>query len=70
MSLNPLNDISKVYLEQVSTASRARNAVADDRLSSEQERTDASMAKLRSQDKRHKKSTSLARAQAIIAAKK
>jgi len=49
---------------------RARNAVADDRLSSEQERTDASMEKLRSQDKRHKKSTSLSRTQAKIAAKK
>ena len=49
---------------------RARNAVADDRLSSEQERTDASMGKLRAQSKRHKKSTALARTQASIAAKK
>jgi hypothetical protein len=49
---------------------RARNAVADDRLSSEQEKTDASMEKLRSQTKRHKKSTALSRTQAKIAAKK
>ena len=49
---------------------RARSAVDDDRLSSEQERTDASMEKLRSQTKRHKKSTALARTQAKIAAKK
>lgn len=49
---------------------RARNAVADDRLSSEQERTDASMGKLRAQTKRHEKSTALARTQASIAAKK
>jgi hypothetical protein len=52
MSLNPLNDISKVYLEQVSTASRARNAVADDRLDAEQEKTNASMNRLRNQNKR------------------
>ena len=49
---------------------RARSAVDDDRLSSEQEKTDASMEKLRSQTKRHKKSTALARTQAKIAAKK
>jgi len=52
MSINPLNDISKVYLEQVSVASRARNAVADDRLDAEQEKTNASMDKLRKQTKR------------------
>ena len=52
MSTNPLNDISKVYLEQVSVASRARNAVADDRLGAEQEKTDASMNRLRHQNKR------------------
>jgi len=52
MSTNPLNDISKVYLEQVSVASRARNAVADDRLGAEQEKTDASMNRLRQQNKR------------------
>jgi len=52
MSINPLNDISKVYLEQVSVASRARNAVADDRLDAEQEKTNASMNKLRQQNKR------------------
>ena len=52
MSINPLNDISKVYLEQVSVASRARNAVADDRLDAEQEKTNASMDKLRKQTRR------------------
>jgi len=52
MSINPLNDISKVYLEQVSVASRVKNAVADDRLDAEQEKTNASMNKLRQQNKR------------------
>ena len=52
MSINPLNDISKVYLEQVSAASRARNAVADDRLDAEQDKTNTSMNKLRQQNKR------------------
>ena len=52
MSLNPLNDISKVYLEQVSAASKARNAVADDRIDAEQEKTNASMNRLRNQNKR------------------
>ena len=132
MSTNPLNDISKVYLEQIATEAfvdpeqgeapsgrsplqnvsdhpnplvrkkavkafkkqmgkeyggtwksrskdpvaestvgdRARSAVADDRLSSEQEKTSASMDKLRAQTKRHEKSTALARTQARIAAKK
>lgn len=49
---------------------RARSAVTDDRLSSEQEKTSASMDKLRAQTKRHEKSTALARTQARIAAKK
>jgi hypothetical protein len=52
MSINPLNDISKVYLEQVSAASRARNAVADDRLDAEQDKTNASMNRLRNQNNR------------------
>ena len=52
MSLNPLNDISKVYLEQVSVASKARNAVADDRIDAEQQQTNASMNRLRNQNKR------------------
>ena len=52
MSVNSLNDISKVYLEQVSVASKARNAVADDRIDAEQEKTNASMNRLRNQNKR------------------
>jgi hypothetical protein len=50
--MNILNDISAVYLEQVSAASRAKNAVANDRLDAEQEKTNASMDKLRKQNKR------------------
>jgi hypothetical protein len=63
MSINPLNDISKVYLEQVSVASRARNAVADDRLDAEQEKTNASMNRLRQQSN----SNRVARADAAAA---
>jgi hypothetical protein len=66
MSINPLNDISKVYMEQVSVASRARNAVADDRLDAEQEKTNASMNRLRQQSN----SNRVARADAAAAARK
>jgi len=66
MSINPLNDISKVYLEQVSVASRARNAVADDRLDAEQEKTNASMNRLRLQSN----SNRVARADAEAAARR
>ena len=58
------------YVDEATVADRAKNAVADDRLSSEQEKTNASMDKLRAQSKRHEKSTALARTQARIAAKK
>ena len=63
MSINPLNDISKVYLEQVSVASRARNAVADDGLDAEQKKTNASMNRLRQQSN----SNRVARADAAAA---
>lgn len=59
-----LNDLSQVYLEQVSVASRARNAVADDRLDAEQEKTNVSMNRLRQQSNR------VARADAAAAARK
>ena len=58
------------HMDEATVADRAKNAVADDRLSSEQEKTNASMDKLRAQSKRHEKSTALARTQARIAAKK
>lgn len=58
------------HMDEATVADRAKNAVADDRLSSEQEKTSASMDKLRAQSKRHEKSTALARTQARIAAKK
>ena len=72
MDAQELRNLQEAYMEVVenSIVDRARNAVADDRLSAEQGRTNASMDKLRAQDKRHKKSTALARAQARIAAKK
>ena len=66
MTVNPINDISKIYLEQISPTSRLRNAVADDRLDAEQEKTNASMDKLRKQNKRFNNS----RASASLAAKK
>jgi len=65
-----LDDLLASVRSESVIGDRARNAVADDRLSSEQERTDASMEKLRAQNKRHKKSTALDRTQAKIAAKK
>jgi len=52
MSINLINDFSKIYSEQISVASRARNAVADNRLDVEQEKTNASMDKLRKQNRR------------------
>ncbi len=52
MTINTVKDIKKIYLEQVSVASRAKNAVADDRLDVEQEKTNASMDKLRQQNRR------------------
>jgi hypothetical protein len=66
MSMNILNDISAVYLEQVSAASRARNAVADDRLDAEQKKTNASMNRLRQQSN----SNRVARVDAAAAARK
>lgn len=59
-----------VQLNESLVRDRAKNAVADDRLDAEQEKTNASMDKLRAQTKRHSKSTALDRARAQIAAKK
>ena len=71
MDAQELRNLQEAYLEVVenSIGDRARNTVADDRLSAEQEKANTSMDKLRAQDRRHKKSTALARAQARIAAK-
>ncbi len=65
-----LDDLLASVRNESVIGDRARNSVADDRLSSEQEKTNASMDRLRAQTKRHKKSTSLERTQAKIAAKK
>ena len=65
--------MKKEEIEQIgegTVADRAKNAVSDDRLSAEQEKTNSSMDRLRAQTKRHNKSTALARTQARIAAKK
>ena len=72
MDIKELRNLQEAYLDvyESSIGNRARNVVADDRLSAEQERTNTSMNRLRVQDRRHKNSTALARAQATIAAKK
>jgi len=70
LTLAPRNMKTYDELGEGTIADRAKNAVADDRLSDEQERTNSSMDKLRAQTKRHNKSTALARTQARIAAKK
>ena len=72
MDAQDFRSLQEAYMEVVenSIGDRARNAVADDRLSAEQEKANTSMNRLRAQDSRHKKSTALARAQAKIAAKK
>ena len=72
MDLQDFRSLQEAYMDvyESSIGNRARNAVSDDRLSADQKSTDASMDKLRAQDRRHKKSTALARAQATIAAKK
>jgi hypothetical protein len=72
MDAQDFRSLQEAYLDvyESSIGNRARNAVADDRLSADQQSTDASMNKLRAQDRRHKKSTALARAQATIAAGK
>ena len=70
LTLAPRNMKTYDDLGEGTIADRAKNAVADDRLSDEQERTNSSMDKLRAQTKRHNKSTALARTQARIAAKK
>jgi hypothetical protein len=71
MDAQELRNLQEAYMEVVenSIGDRARNVVSDDRLSAEQEKTNASMDRLRSQSNRHKKSTVLSRAQARIAAK-
>jgi hypothetical protein len=69
MTLNPLIDISRVYLQQIATvdesavADRARNAVADQRLDAAQRDTQSSVDKL-------KKGNVITRAGAHIAAKR
>ena len=65
-----LDDLLASVRSESVIADRAKNAVADDRLSAEQEKTNSSMNRLRAQSKRHEKSTALARTQARIAAKK
>jgi len=69
MTLNPLIDISRVYLQQIATvdesavADRARNAVADQKLDDAQRDTQQSVDKLAKREK-------VTRAGAHIAAKK
>lgn len=69
MTLNPLIDISRVYLQQIATvdesvvADRARNAVADQRLDAAQRDTQQSVDKLAKREK-------VTRAGAHIAAKR
>lgn len=78
MNVRELLGIQEAYLglyddqklNESSIGDRARNAVADDRLSRAQQDTDASMDNLRKQGKRHKNSTALVRARATIAANK
>jgi len=72
MDAQDFRSLQEAYMEVVenSIANRARNAVADDRLDAAQKETDVSMGRLRAQDRRHRSSTALSRAQASIAAKK
>jgi hypothetical protein len=78
MNVRDLLGLQEAYLglyddqqfNESSIRNRARNAVADDRLSAAQQATSASMNRLRVQDRRHRSSTALSRAQASIAAKK
>jgi len=57
MGAQNINNLQEAYLKmyqvsESSIADRARNAVANDRLDAEQERTDTSMDRLRNQNKR------------------
>ena len=58
--------VENQQLDEISIGNRARNTVADDRLDAEQERTNASMNRLRNQSKRF----NVSRASASLAAKK
>jgi len=66
MSMNPLNDLSKVYMEQIASVDesaigdRAKNAVADQRLDAAQRDTQQSVDKLAKREKVTGASASLA----------